>query len=237
MDSGGTASGGTASGSSPPVHTRSRQAKWAGIASAGRRVLVSLAGGIVAGIGFSVVAPLAAGILLGWDVAAVLLLVWVWVSVRTCDDHDTWAMARRDDPSTGLADLVVVGAGIAVLGAVAFALIKAGHSHGGEKAALIALGVLSVVLSWAVVHTVFMLQYASAYYSGDGGGIDFNEQEPPTYLDFAYLSFTIGMTFQVSDTNITTKTIRRIALRHALVSYLFGAVIIGLVINVVASLL
>lgn len=224
-------------GSDSPVDHRSRRAKWAAKATAGQRVVVSLAGGVAAGIGFSFVAPLAAGILLGWDVAAVLLLVWVWTSVRTLDDHDTRAMARRDDPSRTLADLVVVGAGVAVLGAVAFALIKAGHSHGGEKAALIALGVLSVVLSWAVVHTVFMLQYASVYYAGDGGGIDFNEEEPPTYLDFAYLSFTIGMTFQVSDTNITTKTLRRIALRHALVSYLFGAVIIGLVINVVASLL
>jgi uncharacterized membrane protein len=69
------------------------------------------------------------------------------------------------------------------------------------------------------------------------GGIDFNEDDPPTYLDFAYLSMTIGMTFQVSDTNLTTKRIRRIALGHALLSYLFGAIIVALVINVVSSLL
>ena len=69
------------------------------------------------------------------------------------------------------------------------------------------------------------------------GAVDFNEKDPPAYLDFAYLAFTIGMTFQVSDTNLTTKAIRRIALRHALMSYLFGAVIVALMINVVASLL
>ena len=87
-----------------------------------------------------------------------------------------------------------------------------------------------------------MLRYARAYYSGPAGaepagGIEFNEDEPPTYIDFAYFAFTIGMTFQVSDTNITSKTVRRTTLRHALFAYLYGAVLLGLVINVVATLL
>jgi uncharacterized membrane protein len=83
-----------------------------------------------------------------------------------------------------------------------------------------------------------MLRYARLYYrSGQIGGIDFNEEGPPDYLDFAYVAFTIGLTFQVSDTNLSSKQIRRLALRHALLSYLFGAVIIGLTINVVATLL
>jgi uncharacterized membrane protein len=84
---------------------------------------------------------------------------------------------------------------------------------------------------------VFTLRYARTYYSEPTGGIDFNEEDPPTYLDFAYLALTIGMTFQVSDTNLTSKPIRRTALGHAMLSYLFGAVIVALVINVVASLL
>jgi uncharacterized membrane protein len=99
-----------------------------------------------------------------------------------------------------------------------------------------------VVLSWTVVHTVYMLRYARAYYSGPAGsdpagGIDFNEAEPPTYIDFAYFAFTIGMTFQVADTNITAKPVRRLTLHHALFAYLYGAVLLGLVINVVATLL
>ena len=106
-----------------------------------------------------------------------------------------------------------------------------------NKAYLIALGVLSVALSWALVHTVFTLRYARSFYSAPDGGIDFNEDDAPTYLDFAYLALTIGMTFQVSDTNLTTKRIRRIALVHAMFSYLFGAIIVALVINVVSSLL
>jgi uncharacterized membrane protein len=82
-----------------------------------------------------------------------------------------------------------------------------------------------------------MLRYARGYYSEPGGGIGFNEEDLPAYLDFAYFSFTIGMTFQVSDTNISRKDIRSLALHHALLSYLFGAVILATAINVFASLL
>ena len=114
---------------------------------------------------------------------------------------------------------------------------KRAISHGGTKAYLIAIGVVSVALAWSAVHTVYSLLYARLYYSPPVGGIDFNEPDAPTYLDFAYLALTIGMTFQVSDTNLTTKRVRRSALHHALLSYLFGAVIIALLINVVSSLL
>jgi uncharacterized membrane protein len=120
---------------------------------------------------------------------------------------------------------------------VGLLLVRAGQASGAEKAYLITLGVVSVALSWLLVHTVFTLRYARTYYGAPEGGIDFNEDDPPNYLDFAYLSLTIGMTFQVSDTNLTTKAMRRVALIHALLSYLFGAVIVALVINVVSSLL
>ncbi len=128
-------------------------------------------------------------------------------------------------------------AGVAVLAAVGLLLDRAGAATGGTKAYLISLGVVSVALSWALVHVTFTLRYARAYYGQPEGGIDFNEDDPPNYLDFAYLAVTIGMTFQVSDTNLTSKEMRRIALAHALLSYLFGAVIVALVINVVSSLL
>jgi len=206
-------------------------------ASAGQRVTVAMLGGAVAGAVISLVTVPSAAILAGWDVAVVIYLVWVWIAVWRLDPGTTARLAKREDPSTAVADLVVVGAGTAMLGAVGFALAKAGQDTGGMKAFLVTLGLLSVVLSWAVVHTVFALLYARAYYSEPPGGIEFNEEEPPTYTDFAYFAFTVGMTFQVADTNITSKAVRRITLRHALLSYLFGAVLLGLVINVVATLL
>jgi uncharacterized membrane protein len=97
--------------------------------------------------------------------------------------------------------------------------------------------VVSVVLSWTVVHTVFTVRYARLYYTGPDGGIDFNQEDPPRYSNFAYLAFTVGMTFQVSDTELQTPEIRSVALRQALLSYLLGAVILATAINLVAGLL
>jgi uncharacterized membrane protein len=95
--------------------------------------------------------------------------------------------------------------------------------------------ILTVLVSWALVHTVFTLRYAHRFYGTPVGGIDFSSDEAPDFHDFAYLAFTIGMTFQVSDTDLTTNNMRRLALRHALISYLFGAVILAATINVTAS--
>jgi uncharacterized membrane protein len=176
-------------------------------------------------------------VLAGWDIAAVIYLIRVWVAVGPMNAEVTARMARGEDPSNPVAELVVLVASVAALVAVGFALVKAGETTGGEKALLIGVGAISVVMSWLVVHTVYMLKYARSYYGEPTGGIDFNERDRPAYLDFAYFTFTIGMTFQVSDTNITTKGIRRLALRHALLSYLFGAVILATAINVFASLL
>ena len=205
--------------------------------SDGRRVgFALLAGAVTASIGWLTM-PVVASILLGWDIAVVIYLAWTGASVWNLDPGRTARLAKREDPSTPVAELVVLLAGTAMLAAVGFALVKAGQASGGLKAYLVTIGLFSVVSSWAVVHTVFGLRYARAYYSDPVGGIDFNEAEPPTYVDFAYYSFTVGMTFQVADTNITLRSVRRTTLHHALLSYLFGSVLLGLVINVVATLL
>jgi uncharacterized membrane protein len=200
-------------------------------------VAITASIGVAVGAIVSAVTSWQAAILIGWDAAAVCLIAWIWLAVATLSADESKSHASREDPSIRLSELVVLSSGVALLAAVGLVLIRAGQAVGGTKAYLIALGVLSVALSWAVVHTVFTLRYARSFYSGPVGGIDFNEDDPPTYLDFAYLALTIGMTFQVSDTNLTSKPIRRIALVHAMFSYLFGAVIIALVINVVSSLL
>lgn len=201
------------------------------------RLAVAATLGIVAGVVVSFFTFWQAATLIGWDVGALLFISWIWWRVGGLDAEATKAHANREDPSIRLTELIVLSSGVALLAAVGLALIRAGMATGAMKAYLIGLGVLSVALSWGLVHTVFSLRYARSYYSQPVGGIDFNEDDPPTYLDFAYLAMTIGMTFQVSDTNLTNKKIRRIALSHAMLSYLFGAVIVALVINVVSSLL
>jgi uncharacterized membrane protein len=205
--------------------------------SASTRVALAAIPGVVVGIVLAFFTVAQAAALIGWDVAAATFLVGVWLAIGVLEPEATQRRATRLDPSRGLADVLVITAGVAILTAVALALARAGGAHGGTKAYLLAVGLVSVVFSWLSVHTIFTLKYARLYYGDEVGGIDFNEQDGPDYLDFAYLAFTIGMTFQVSDTDLTAKPIRRTALRHALISYLFGAVIVAIVINIVASLL
>jgi uncharacterized membrane protein len=104
------------------------------------------------------------------------------------------------------------------------------------RAEIITLAVVSVAVSWLAVNSVFTLRYAHLYYL-EGGGLDFHGEAAPAYADFAYVAFTIGMTFQVSDTEVTSPRIRKTVLRHALLAYVFGIAVIALTINVVAGLL
>jgi uncharacterized membrane protein len=170
------------------------------------------------------------------DVAALVFVVWVWVGIRGADAAATAQLAQSEDASRAAAEGVLVGALTASLLAVGFTLAEAGRAGAPGRGLLIALAVGSVTLAWMSVHTVYLLRYARVYYRRPGGAIDFHG-DAPDYLDFAYLALTIGMTFQVSDTDITARRIRRIALHHALLSYVFGTVIVAVTINVVAGLL
>jgi uncharacterized membrane protein len=175
--------------------------------------------------------------LVGWDVAALVFTASVWATMVRMDAADTAAHATREDPGRAQTDLVVLLASVASLAAVGFVLVRASSATGTGQDLLVGLGVLSVVLSWFAVHTLFALRYARLYHAGRPGGIDFNQGDlPPRYLDFGYLALTIGMTFQVSDTDLRTSAIRATALRQALLAYLFGAVILGATINLIAGL-
>jgi uncharacterized membrane protein len=175
-------------------------------------------------------------VLAGWDGAALVFTTWIWAGVRGLSPADARKVATREDPSRAAADLILLSASVASLLGAGFTLAEASNFKGGQKAILVALATSSVALSWLVVHTVFMLRYARLYYGDQEGGIDFPGDEKPSYRDFAYLSLTLGMTFQVSDTDLTSSDIRATALRQALLSYLFSVCIVGLTINVVAGL-
>ncbi len=148
----------------------------------------------------------------------------------------TQAHATREDDSRSAAELVLIAASVASLLGVGMALLTASSESGATRAMTTGVIVLSVALSWLAVHTVFLLRYAHLYYR-DGGGIDFHDDRSPDYGDFAYVAFTLGMTYQVSDSDLTSKPIRSAALRHALLSYVFGIAVIAVTINVVAGLL
>ena len=175
-------------------------------------------------------------LVVGWAVAAASFTGWSWLTIAPMDAGVTRAHATREDPSRGTTDLLLLAATVVSLVDVGYVLVRASRSHGSTQAWLAALAVASVALSWLVVHTLFTLRYALIYYQGDPGGVDFNQKEPPRYTDFAYLAMSIGMTYQVSDTDLTTHRMRATALRHALLSFLFGSVILGTTINLIVSL-
>jgi uncharacterized membrane protein len=204
---------------------------------AARRSLVGLTGGaLAAAVARTGGTSWPAAALIAWDAAAIIFLVSVWLGIARADEDATARIAQAEDASRSGAEAVLVGAGTASLIAVAFVLAEAGHAGSPARGLLTALAVTSVVLAWASVHTVFVLRYARLYFSPPLGGIDFHG-DTPCYLDFAYLAVTIGMTFQVSDTDLTARRVRRVALHHALLSYVFGTVIVAITISIVAGLL
>jgi uncharacterized membrane protein len=197
-------------------------------------VLLCLSGGVVAAAVVTAADAPELSVLAGWTVAAAGLLVWVW-RMSWPQDHGGTKRLAEEEGSTRVTDMVVLVAAVASLAAVVVALARSGDGDTVGIASVV-LGVVAVILSWAVVNTVFALKYARLYYSGGDGGIDFHQDQPPAYSDFAYLAFTVGMSFAVSDTEPAGTEIRKTALGHALLSYLFGTVVIAVAVNLVTNL-
>lgn len=170
----------------------------------------------------------------GWCAAAATFVLRVWLPCARMSSEDVAAWAPAEDDTRAMASALLLSAAVASIVGVAFALHKASISDGVERVLVTTAALATVVLSWLLVNTVYTLRYAHLYYSPPAGGIDF-EDGPPDYRDFAYLAFTIGMTYQVSDTGLRRKRFRRTVLGHALLSYLFGTVIIATLINTVAG--
>ena len=201
------------------------------------RLAVSAGIGVLAGVVTAVLAPPWAVPLAGWGLAALVFVLWLWLSIWGLTPEQTAERSCSEDPGRASTDLILLSASIVSLLAVGLVLIQANKSSGLQKGALVSLSIGSIVLAWVVVHTVFCLRYAALYYEdGRAGGIDFNEDDRPDFADFAYFALTIGMTYQVSDTDIETKQIRRTAVRHALLSFAFGTLIIATTINLIAGL-
>ena len=201
-----------------------------------KRLLIAALLGLLAGIAVAAIGPFRLAPVAAWDVAALVYLVWIWLAVWKLDPQGTKRHAVREDPGRRVADVVVLTASFASLAAVIFLIIHGTQLDGAARVIDLALGLLTVVASWFLMHTIYMLKYARLYYKRSQGEVDFNEKDLPQYTDFAYLALTLGMTYQVSDTDIKTKELRKTIIHHTLLSYLYGTVIIATTINTLASL-
>jgi len=218
----------------------SNQPQGVGLLSSGRllsvrRLLLSLAAGLAAGAMAVVLGVPELSAVLCWIVAAGLVLFWVWrISwPQDPDGTEQLAEAERRSRSTDAAVLIASGVSLAV---VAEALIRFSGRQDATAVAAVISTVVAVILSWGLVNTVFALKYARMYYRDSDGGIDFRQTAPPRYSDFAFMAFTVGMAYGVTDTEPTHSAVRRVAFGHALLSYAFGTVILAVAINLVTNL-
>lgn len=175
-----------------------------------------------------------------WLGFSLTTLTLMWITITVAHPRDLPAMSRLQDSSRVWISVFVFAAAVFSL-FVVIALLDALTKD--NRTWRVVLAVLSVLCSWTLVHTVFTIRYAHLYY-GDSptqkkrpGGLQFPDDEEPDYLDFAYFSFVIGMTSQVSDVAVASKPMRRTALVHGVLSFAFNAVIIALTISGLSGLI
>jgi len=175
----------------------------------------------------------------GWNAESLAFILTTWPVIIRADSSRAPQLAAREDETEASARALLVGASVASLLGAGYALHLAGQHSGTPRALLAGVAVLTVVLSWTVINTVYTLRYADEHFRSKPGGIAFGTddgQEHPGYRDFAYVAFTIGMTYQVSDTTLRNTQIRRTVLAHALLSYVFGVVIVAGSVNLISGL-
>lgn len=181
-------------------------------------------------------------VMLCWDIFALVLLVLNWITFFTTSSQDIRQRAKTEDSSRIVIFSIVLISTFASLLAVVLLLVTRSQKQEWKELYL-TIAIVGMVLSWMLVHSIYTLRYAHLYYANHptkkethAGGLDFPGEDKPDFIDFAYFSFVLGMTFQVSDVQITSKSLRRLALMHGMLSFGYNTVIVALTINVVAGL-
>jgi uncharacterized membrane protein len=207
------------------------------VGKAHKRLLISVAIGLVAMLGLPV-APITR-ILIGWDLGVVIYLVAAAVVMSHCTSVAQMKSNAAAQDEGALAILILVAAaGMASLIAI-FAELAAIERTDPHYGIYVALAIGTVVLSWTFVHTIFALHYAHEFY-GEGehrNGLRFPGDGQPDYWDFIYFSFVVGMTFQVSDVAVTHKTVRRTVVAHGALSFFFTTAVVAMAVNIAASII
>lgn len=176
-------------------------------------------------------------VMLGWNAFSMCMIVMSWITFGITKSKEIRSQVKVQDPKRAVVFALILIATLASMLAVVLMILvkKEGHSTTNWR---IPVAIAGMVLSWFLVHTVFALRYAHIYYGSDiknpsthAGGLIFPGEKHPEYFDFAYFSFVLGMTFQVSDVDITSAAFRKLAMFHGMISFAYNTVIIALVIN------
>lgn len=183
-------------------------------------------------------------IITAWDVSATFFLAMAWVTMNAATPVKMRQNAQRQDSSRLSIASLVIAAACASLLAISF-MLKGGKSLPEWILTIhIILSITTITTSWLLTHTMFALHYAHRYYrnsedlsSTQAEGLQFPGEDQPDYWDFLYFSFVIGMTCQVSDVQTESSPMRRLALLHGVLSFIFNTVILAISINIVAGLI
>ncbi|MEO5998441.1 MAG: DUF1345 domain-containing protein [Chitinophagaceae bacterium] len=181
------------------------------------------------------------GIMIAWDIFSCCLIGMCWFIFFNVPKTKMGMLAQREDESrTVIFFIVLVSVLISLFGILLMGTVQEKYI---TKNIHEIVSMLGVGLSWFLLHTIFTLHYAHQYYDDDdqkkgvsSKGINFPDEDNPDYLDFAYFSFVLGMTFQVSDVTISAQKIRRLALLHGIIAFLYNTIIVALTINIIAGL-
>lgn len=191
-------------------------------------IVLGTCAGVVAALGTRLAATDA--LLVGFDVGCVTYLV---LTGRRALGLDAAALKRRIDTlDEGRRPWVVMGIGLLVTVVVIVALVVELQGKEAPSVWAIGLAASSLLLAWLFFNVLFALHYADLYYSD--GGLSFPKDQAPDTRDFLYFSFTIGMTFQVSDVTVTSQRLRRRVLVHGLLAFVFNVIIVALSVNMAA---
>jgi len=176
-----------------------------------------------------------------WDASAFVYLCLAWTIVEIADSASTRAHALAQDTSGFIIFLFVLGAACSSVVAIAFVIGTIKGLESWPKAGHLALTVVALTTSWLLIQTFFAFHYARRYYhdekntAAQEGGLAFPGGGDPDYMDFAYYSFVIGMTSQVSDVEVLSTRMRKLTLIHGVLAFIFNVVVLALSINIIAS--
>jgi uncharacterized membrane protein len=173
--------------------------------------------------------------LAAWDLAVLVLVAEGWAIIVTTDAGEMRKRATMEDP--GKAAILAISFGASAI-SLALAVLVIGTSNlidRNETWLRTALGIGAILGAWLLLHTAYTLHYARLYYASAAALGGFNFTEPPDAFDFAYLSFGVGMTFQVAEIVPTNRAMRRAVLRHELIAFAYNTAILALVVNIIAS--
>jgi len=177
--------------------------------------------------------------LIGWDIGVAVYLTAAGIMVARSDIARIRRHAALQDEGQLAILALTVAAALATLGAI-LADLSSAPPGAARPASALMLATVTIVLSWTFVHAIFALHYAHEFYGArghHGGGLAFPGGEEPDYWDFLYFSLVIGMTSQVSDVGVTSRSIRRTVAAHGVISFAFNATLIALTVNIAASAL